>query len=208
MMAQANLPISFWEDALLTATYILNRVPSKSIPTTPYELWTGAKPNLENLRPWGYAGFVHSTSHKYGKLGLRASKKILIRYLESSKGYVMYGEHSDGGMTKIESRDVNFIEDDFPSISEAKQDLQLYELQELDGIIPSLGEGGESQLHPEIAKDSGSDLAPSGSKPLDSDTQGSKVRRSECGTIPYHHFEIEGESFLCDSLDLDELASY
>ena len=51
MMAQANLPISFWEDALLTATYILNRVPSKSIPTTPYELWTGAKPNLENLRP-------------------------------------------------------------------------------------------------------------------------------------------------------------
>ena len=27
----------------------------------------------------------------------------------------MYGEHSDGGMTEIESRDVNFIEDDFPS---------------------------------------------------------------------------------------------
>ena len=38
----------------------------------------------------------------------------------------MYGEHSDGGMIEIESFDVNFIEDDFPSISEAKQDLQLY----------------------------------------------------------------------------------
>ena len=35
----------------------------------------------------------------------------------------MYGEHSDGGMTEIESRDVNFIEEDFLSISEAKQDL-------------------------------------------------------------------------------------
>ena len=45
MMGQANLPISFWGDALLTATYILNYVPSKSVPTTPYELWTGAKPN-------------------------------------------------------------------------------------------------------------------------------------------------------------------
>ena len=43
----------------------------------------------------------------------------------------MYGEHSDGGMTEIESRDVNCIEDDFPIISEAKQDLQLYELQKL-----------------------------------------------------------------------------
>ena len=108
---------------MLIAAYILNYVPSKLVPTTLYELWIGAKPNLENLRPRGCVGFVHSTSHKYGKLGPRASKKILIRYSESSKGYVMYGEHSDGGMTEIESRDVNFIEDDFPSISEAKQDL-------------------------------------------------------------------------------------
>ena len=64
MMAQANHPISFWRDALLTAAYIPNCVPSKSIPTTPYELWTGAKPNLENLRHWGCASFVNSTSHK------------------------------------------------------------------------------------------------------------------------------------------------
>ena len=34
MMAQAKLPISFWGDALMTATYILNRVPSKSVPST------------------------------------------------------------------------------------------------------------------------------------------------------------------------------
>jgi len=34
MMAHANLPISFWGDVLLTATYILNRVPSKSVPAT------------------------------------------------------------------------------------------------------------------------------------------------------------------------------
>ena len=70
MMAQANLPISFWGDALLTVAYILNRVPSKSVPTTQYELWTSAKPNLENLQPWDCAGFVHNTSHKYGKWAL------------------------------------------------------------------------------------------------------------------------------------------
>ena len=64
MMAYANLPISFWGDALLTTTYILNRVPSKAVPTTSYELWYGAKPNLENLRHWGCASFVNSTSHK------------------------------------------------------------------------------------------------------------------------------------------------
>ena len=51
MMAQANLPISFWGDALLTATYILNWVPSKSVLSTSYELWNGEKPNLGNLHP-------------------------------------------------------------------------------------------------------------------------------------------------------------
>ena len=50
-MEQANLPISFLGDALLIAAYILNRVPSKSISSTPYELWNGEKPNLGNLYP-------------------------------------------------------------------------------------------------------------------------------------------------------------
>ena len=38
MMAQANLSISFCVDALLTATYILNRMPSQLVSSTPYEL--------------------------------------------------------------------------------------------------------------------------------------------------------------------------
>ena len=38
MMAQTYLPITYWGDALLTTTFVLNRVPSKSVTTTPYEL--------------------------------------------------------------------------------------------------------------------------------------------------------------------------
>jgi len=53
MMTQANLPISFWGDTLLTTVYILNRVPSKSVLSTPYELWNGVKPNLSYFHPWG-----------------------------------------------------------------------------------------------------------------------------------------------------------
>lgn len=52
MMAQANLPVTFWGDALLTAAYILNRVPSKSVPSTPYELWTGRKQDLSLGIEW------------------------------------------------------------------------------------------------------------------------------------------------------------
>ena len=46
VMVHASLLISFWGDALLTAAYLLNRVPSKSVELTPYELWTRSKPTL------------------------------------------------------------------------------------------------------------------------------------------------------------------
>ena len=78
MMAQANLPISFWGDALLTAAYILNRVPSKSVSSTPYKLWNGVEPNLGYFHPRGCAAYIHNTSHEYEKLGPRRKKCIFI----------------------------------------------------------------------------------------------------------------------------------
>ena len=50
MMAQTNLPISFWGDALITTAYILNIVPSKFVPSTPYELWKCEKLDLNIMR--------------------------------------------------------------------------------------------------------------------------------------------------------------
>uniref|UniRef100_A0A2N9HTU8 Reverse transcriptase Ty1/copia-type domain-containing protein n=1 Tax=Fagus sylvatica TaxID=28930 RepID=A0A2N9HTU8_FAGSY len=70
----------------------------------------------------------------------------------------MYGEHPNGGMTEIESRDIDFIETDFPSIGNANKDLDLYELEEDDGTLPSSSEGGGLVPHPVIAEDSGSDV--------------------------------------------------
>ena len=36
MMSLTNLPLSFWDYALETAAFMLNREPSKSVETTPY----------------------------------------------------------------------------------------------------------------------------------------------------------------------------
>ena len=49
MISYSNLPISLWGEALKTAAYILNRVPTKATAKTPYELWTGKKPSLKHL---------------------------------------------------------------------------------------------------------------------------------------------------------------
>ena len=50
MMSLTDLPLSFWGYALETAAFTLNRAPSKSVETTPYELWFGKKPKLSFLK--------------------------------------------------------------------------------------------------------------------------------------------------------------
>ena len=54
---------------------------------------------------------------------------VFIRYPEHSKGYVMFGEHLNNGVTEVDFRNVEFLEDEFPSVSEIKKDLKLYESQ-------------------------------------------------------------------------------
>jgi hypothetical protein len=58
MMSLSDLSISFWGYALETIVFILNRAPSKSVETTPYELWNGKKPTLLFLRVWGCEAYV------------------------------------------------------------------------------------------------------------------------------------------------------
>ena len=53
MMSLTDLPLSFWGYALETAAFTLNRAPSKSVETTPYELWFGKKPKLSFLKILG-----------------------------------------------------------------------------------------------------------------------------------------------------------
>ena len=50
MMSLTDLPLLFWGYALETATFMLNRATSKSIETTPYEVWFGKKPKLSFLK--------------------------------------------------------------------------------------------------------------------------------------------------------------
>ena len=52
MMNNSSVPVSLWMYALRTVAYLLNRIPSKAVPKTPYELWTGRKPSLRHLHVW------------------------------------------------------------------------------------------------------------------------------------------------------------
>ena len=81
------------------------------------------KSSLDHLLPWGSTSYVYNLTHKRGKLGPRATMLVFHKNSTHSKGYVMYEEHPSDGMTEIESRNVDFLEDEFPTIGETKKDL-------------------------------------------------------------------------------------
>ena len=83
----------------MSVAYIINCVSSMSVPSIPYELWKGEKPNLSIMCLWGCTTYIHNTSHEYEKLGPRGKKCIFIRYSEFSKGYVFLGEDMTGRVT-------------------------------------------------------------------------------------------------------------
>ena len=90
MISHSNLPISLWGEALKTAAYILNRVPTKATAKTPYELWTGKKPSLKHLHIWGCPAEARPYRPHEKKLDSRMVSCYFIGYFERSRGYIFY----------------------------------------------------------------------------------------------------------------------
>jgi len=86
MLANTNLPQNLWTEALKTAVHILNRVPSKSVPKTPFELWTGRKPSLKYLKVWGCPAEAKLYNPQSQKLDMKTVSCFFIGYPERSKG--------------------------------------------------------------------------------------------------------------------------
>ncbi|GJS47701.1 zinc finger, CCHC-type containing protein [Tanacetum coccineum] len=114
----------FWVEAMLTACYLLNKVPNKRKRITPYELWTKKKPNLNYLRVWSCRAVLRLPDPKLKTLGERSIECIFVRYAEHSKVFRFYViEPNDSGAINsiIESRDAIFDENKFSSVLRPSQ---------------------------------------------------------------------------------------
>ncbi|KAL2933012.1 Retrovirus-related Pol polyprotein from transposon RE1 [Bienertia sinuspersici] len=81
----AHLPIKFWGDCLLSATYLINLLPSSVLNwKTPYEMLMGKPPEYQHLRVIGCLCYpVVKSSDKFAP---RAAKCILLGYPFAPKG--------------------------------------------------------------------------------------------------------------------------
>lgn len=114
MLIDAGMEKRFWGEAMLTATYIQNRLPSRSIQKTPFELWWGRKPDLSHFRVFGSQAYVHVPDTKRKKLDSKARKLTFVGYAMEQKAYRFLDIETD---QIIVSRDARFIEMDNGSTS-------------------------------------------------------------------------------------------
>ncbi|GJZ92132.1 zinc finger, CCHC-type containing protein [Tanacetum coccineum] len=87
MLSYSGLSQWFGGEAMLTACYLLNRVPNKRNKITPYELWTKKKPNLNHLRVWGCRAVVRLPDPKLKNLGERGIECIFVGYAKHFKAF-------------------------------------------------------------------------------------------------------------------------
>ncbi|RVW44411.1 Retrovirus-related Pol polyprotein from transposon TNT 1-94 [Vitis vinifera] len=88
--------------------YILNRVPSKAVPKTPFELWTGRKPSLRHIHIWGCPAEARIYNPHEKKLDSRTVSGYFIGYPGKSKGYRFYcPNHS---VRIVETGNARFLE--------------------------------------------------------------------------------------------------
>jgi hypothetical protein len=110
MLSYSTLPISLWMEALKTAVHILNRVPSKSVPKTLYEMWTDRKSTLNYLHVWGCPAEARLFNQNIGKLDPKTVSYHFIGYPDKSKEFRFY--YPDRYIKIVKNKYAIFLEDE------------------------------------------------------------------------------------------------
>ncbi|KAA0055836.1 ty1-copia retrotransposon protein [Cucumis melo var. makuwa] len=111
MLLSSGLSDNMWGEAVLSACFILNRIPHKRLDKTPYELWKGHAPNLSYLKVWGCLAKVPLPALKKTTVGPKTFDCIFIGYAQNSAAYRFMCLNDK---TINESRDAEFFEHVFP----------------------------------------------------------------------------------------------
>lgn len=109
LMFEKNVPKEFWAEAVNTAVYLLNRLPTKALDKkTPFEAWYGVKPDVTHLKVFGSICFTHIPNVKRDKLSQKAEIGILVGYCGNAKGFRVYNPQTK---KIISSRDIKVDEE-------------------------------------------------------------------------------------------------
>lgn len=91
LLYDAKFEKKFWAEAVHTAVFLKNRTVASGLnQKTPYEPWTGCKPNTSHLRLFGSTVMAHIPKQKRLIWDKKAEKHYLVGYADNIKGYRLY----------------------------------------------------------------------------------------------------------------------
>ena len=112
LLANSSMPLKFWDEAFLTATHLINMLPSPVINNeTPLERLYNETPDYASLRVFGCACWPNLRPYNQRKLAFRSKQCVFLGYSHMHKGVKCLDISS--GRVYI-SRDVVFDETVFP----------------------------------------------------------------------------------------------
>ena len=104
LRSDVNISKNFWPYAVRYAQYLRNRSYQRRTKSTAYELFTGRKPDMKNLHPFGVQCVMYRESTK-GKLDARGIDGIFLGINPINKGYYVLNQAKNSIAT---SRNVYF----------------------------------------------------------------------------------------------------
>ena len=93
MRLHAELPKTFWADAVSTAAYLINREPLVPIKfRLPEEVWSSKEVKFCHLKVFGCVYYIHIDSDTYSKLDAKSKIYFFIDYGDEKFGYRFWDE--------------------------------------------------------------------------------------------------------------------
>lgn len=109
---QSRVPIQFWGECVLAASFLINRTPSPLLDwTTPYARLYGTPVDYSGLKVFGCLCFASTSPHHRSKFHPRAIISVFLGYPPGMKGYRLFDIENKRFFV---SRDVVFHENVFP----------------------------------------------------------------------------------------------
>ncbi|KAK1414965.1 hypothetical protein QVD17_30731 [Tagetes erecta] len=115
MLADAKIPITFWDEAIATACFVQNRtllVQDKN--KTSYELLFIRKPNISYLKAFGCPVSILNLNAHLRKFESKSDDGFFLGYSSVSKAYRVFNSKTN---VVIETINVKFLENSFPSVA-------------------------------------------------------------------------------------------
>jgi histone deacetylase 1/2 len=112
LLAHSSMPLKYWDQAFLAATYLINRIPAKNLQfSTLLEVLLHEKPDYSMFRVFGCACWPNLRPYNTRKLAFRSKRCAFLGYSNMHKGFKCLDIST--GRIYI-SRDVVFDEQVFP----------------------------------------------------------------------------------------------